>query len=477
MGPRQYVAYSPSASSFSSLSGSELPRKNKRKGKYQLEIQKPKKNRSSAVTFQKKLYAFNYKGPDAPDTFTRSDKDIVMRGLLPQISVSATENEVRNEICEVVQSCVTPNLSEIGPGDFQFINMSGRQASVPHCKRKGFEWNGRAVKELAGSGAVYIRLTKAPANISDDDDGVDLSSEETLLETPVTPSSCPATLVGTSDASTANFTSVTTSDVSASVSRSLSGTSAGTSSVTTGVSSVTSVGTSDVSVTIPITPVTSPIVIESDDYGDDSNIARLKEIFHGLTDKQLRYIYNLSGSVSKAMECLLEGPSIESMCNLVTSQMTLDDSPRIRLEKGDTEEDWTESALAFYKQGKFVKSSGLRVSIRGQPAIDAGGVRRQFFAVVFSQLARTDLGFSVFEGFPSRLRPVFKASILSSGMLVTVGTMIAHSLILDGQGFPFLSEYCYYYIAGCYDQAVTCVTTDDVGANVKIVLDKVKLVL
>ena len=58
-------------------------------------------------------------------------------------------------------------------------------------------------------------------------------------------------------------------------------------------------------------------------------------------------------------------------------------------------------------------------------------------------------------------------------MLVTVGTMIAHSLILDGQGFPFLSEYCYFYIAGCYDQAVTCVTTDDVGANVKIVLDKV----
>ena len=92
-GPQQYVAYSPSASSFSSLSGSELPRKNKRKGKYQLEIQKPKK-RSSAVTFEKKLYAFNYKGPDAPDTFTCSDKDIVMRGLLPQISVSATENEV-----------------------------------------------------------------------------------------------------------------------------------------------------------------------------------------------------------------------------------------------------------------------------------------------------------------------------------------------------------------------------------------------
>ena len=143
------------------------------------------------------------------------------------------------------------------------------------------------------------------------------------------------------------------------------------------------------------------------------------------------------------------------------------------MDEDDSEEDQTESAIAFYKQGKFDKSSGVRVSIRGQPAIDAGGVSRQFFAVVFSQLARTDLGFSIFEGLPLRLRPVFKASVLSSGMLATVGTMIAHNILLDGQGFPYLAEYCYYYIAGCYDQAVTCVTVDDVGANVKYIVDKV----
>ena len=51
--------------------------------------------------------------------------------------------------------------------------------------------------------------------------------------------------------------------------------------------------------------------------------------------------------------------------------------------------------------------------------------------------------------------------------------MIAHSLLLDGQGFPYLSEYCYYYVAGCYDQAVTCVTVDDVGVNVKSLIEKV----
>ena len=59
----------------------------------------------------------------APNSFTRSDKDIITRGLLPQISVSATEDEVQNEICQVVCSCTIPILSEIGPKDFRFINL------------------------------------------------------------------------------------------------------------------------------------------------------------------------------------------------------------------------------------------------------------------------------------------------------------------------------------------------------------------
>ena len=42
-------------------------------------------------------------------------------------------------------------------------------------------------------------------------------------------------------------------------------------------------------------------------------------------------------------------------------------------------------------------------------------------------------------------------------MIATVGSMI---------------EQCLYSIAGCYDQAITCVTTNDVGANGKFTLDR-----
>ena len=72
-----------------------------------------------------------------------------------------------------------------------------------------------------------------------------------------------------------------------------------------------------------------------------------------------------------------------------------------------------------------------------------------FFAKVFVKLAQPELDDCLFEGSPIRLRPTFKASILSSVVLNTVGTMVAHSFLLHGQGFPYPSDY---YTAGCYDQ-------------------------
>lgn len=97
MGPRQSVSYSPAANTFSSSHINEIPRRPKRKGKYQLAVGKyasnKKKCHSSAATFQKKLYTFKYMGLKAPNSFTWSDKDIITRELLPPICVSATEDE------------------------------------------------------------------------------------------------------------------------------------------------------------------------------------------------------------------------------------------------------------------------------------------------------------------------------------------------------------------------------------------------
>ena len=123
-----------------------------------------KRKTKSIITSEKyggkkgKVSVFEYMGPNPHKVFTRSDKKIRMRGLLPPIPVSAPESDVRREICDVIRTCSFPDLTDC-TSDFEFIDMSGKQASIPQCKI-GFEWEGRAVRELAGSGCVYVRLTR-----------------------------------------------------------------------------------------------------------------------------------------------------------------------------------------------------------------------------------------------------------------------------------------------------------------------------
>ena len=144
-------------------------------------------------------------------------------------------------------------------------------------------------------------------------------------------------------------------------------------------------------------------------------------------------MYKLSSySLSNTVEFLTNMPTFASLCGLAadsTITTALEESPRIRLESDNLDEDWLAAALAFYKHNKFDKHASLRITIHGQPGIDTGDVRRQFFSVVFAQLAKPSAD-SIFEAPQHRLRPAFKASSLSSGMLATVGTMIGHSILL-----------------------------------------------
>ena len=65
-------------------------------------------------------------------------------------------------------------------------------------------------------------------------------------------------------------------------------------------------------------------------------------------------------------------------------------------------DDLLSDALAFYKRSDFDPSRPVRVYFNGQPGIDTGGVKRQFFSDLFERLtASTDL--KLFEGPPTRL--------------------------------------------------------------------------
>ncbi len=97
----------------------------------------------------------------------------------------------------------------------------------------------------------------------------------------------------------------------------------------------------------------------------------------------MQYVYDISRkSASDAIDTLIAGPSVTSLCGLLRKYQVLvqdDEWPVVKLSNDDNEEDWVEAAFCFYKQSKFNKSAGVRISVRGQPAVDTGGLRRHFF--------------------------------------------------------------------------------------------------
>lgn len=106
-------------------------------------------------------------------------------------------------------------------------------------------------------------------------------------------------------------------------------------------------------------------------------------------------------------------------------------------------------AMAIYKNPCFDGTRPLRISFTGQPAIDTGGPRREFFDQVLAKLADDDnsSGFcQLFEGPPTRLVPVYNARIAFSGLMKSVGRIIAHAIAHCEIGFPRLSPVCYWYL-------------------------------
>ena len=127
-------------------------------------------------TFWKHIRVFEYMGKESPRSFVRSDKKILLSGIMEPISTVASEAEIREEIVAIVRRAEEPgyNLRVCDPTDFQFIQVSGKSATVPNV-RSGFAWTGDAVKSLAGQGAVYVHLTKdfSIFSVSDGSDSSD----------------------------------------------------------------------------------------------------------------------------------------------------------------------------------------------------------------------------------------------------------------------------------------------------------------
>ena len=123
-----------------------------------IQKQKQKKN-----TFQKKLVVI--KPMEQPSTtFTIKENLIFLRGMLPEMDYTTNEQTIRRIITSILNESVDVTTNTIGPYDFEFLEANGKKLRVL-AKSSDLKWTGRAIKELAGSGCVYIRLVPEKSDL------------------------------------------------------------------------------------------------------------------------------------------------------------------------------------------------------------------------------------------------------------------------------------------------------------------------
>lgn len=224
-------------------------------------------------------------------------------------------------------------------------------------------------------------------------------------------------------------------------------------------------------------PSTSHDYEEPKELPEESSHEKLEDLlsmFPSTPPEGIKFLFKISNHDAVAVTDCLIGVNVESIIDLLRPAFIRDNPKRLRLDEEDWEsdDDLAESLVAFYKDSKFNPHAAIRVCIPNQPVIDTGGARRQLFSRVLSVMAQSEK-FGLFEGPPGRLRPTFKQSSVSSGMLLILGRMIGHSLIMDKQGFPFLSPPCYYYMCGYFDKALSLIQQDDIGDRISHVITQV----
>ena len=107
----------------------------------------------------------------------------------------------------------------------------------------------------------------------------------------------------------------------------------------------------------------------------------------------------------------------------------------------------------------------IMFQIRGEPAVDAGGVLCQVYESVFLKILKGDdcNGVQMFQGPLERVLPTYRRLTILSGAFEMLGKIIAHSLVQGDPGFPYLCPTLYWYIGtGDLQQGVVRVACIDI---------------
>lgn len=102
-------------------------------------------------------------------------------------------------------------------------------------------------------------------------------------------------------------------------------------------------------------------------------------------------------------------------------------------------------SIACFKQRNFDLKKPLRVTFEGEPAIDGGGPKREFFTILLREFLSPSATPRLFEGRNKQFLPMHNTDALRSNLYKVAGRIVAASITHGGPGFAVFPKAVYAY--------------------------------
>ena len=200
-----------------------------------------------------------------------------------------------------------------------------------------------------------------------------------------------------------------------------------------------------------------------------TKLSVVRVMFPELTTEQASVLFELfCDDAHQVIQSLLEGLPVSSMLNQLRHSKVVC-PPKLIVVRPDH---IVEDGLRMLYKGEFNVSAPVKVEMVGVPAVDLGGVRRQFYTTFLRDMPSK---LSLFEINDLVQFPTGHTDALLGGYYRRLGQVIVHNVVQEGPGFPHLPKSIYYYLVGGVDLAVTHLCVEELPCATQYVVEQVRI--
>jgi len=124
-----------------------------------------------------------------------------------------------------------------------------------------------------------------------------------------------------------------------------------------------------------------------------------------------------------------------------------------------------EDAFVYYKAKDFDPRFPLKIRFSNQPGIDAGGLLRHFYTLLYNELS-SPFQSSLFEGVKGRMLPVCRSETILNDIFVYIGKVFAHSICQGVSPLKLARPALMYILHDSISEAAVHCTIQDVASEI-----------